>query len=108
MRARAVIDAALGRKDEALREGRRAVELLPITKDALNGSGIVLYFAMISAWVGEKDLACEQLAKARNHSREVSYVQSNPLYCSLSAMSTADCLAHCGELAKTKIYFSAA
>ena len=70
-----LIDAALGRKDEALQEGRRAVELLPITKDALSGSGIVLYFAMIAAWVGEKDLACEQLAKARNHSREVSYGQ---------------------------------
>ena len=27
-----LIDAALGRKDEALREGRRAVELLPIGK----------------------------------------------------------------------------
>ncbi|HEX5489960.1 MAG TPA: protein kinase, partial [Candidatus Udaeobacter sp.] len=48
-----LIDAALGRKDDALREGRRAVELLPITKDALSGSGIVLYFAMIAAWVGE-------------------------------------------------------
>jgi TolB-like protein/Flp pilus assembly protein TadD len=70
-----LIDAALGRKDEALREGRRAVELLPITKDALSGSGIVLYFAMIAAWVGEKDLACDQLAKARIHSREVSYGQ---------------------------------
>jgi TolB-like protein/tRNA A-37 threonylcarbamoyl transferase component Bud32/cytochrome c-type biogenesis protein CcmH/NrfG len=70
-----LIDAALGRKDEALREGRRAIELLPITKDALSGSGIVLYFAMIAAWVGEKDLACEQLARARKHSREVSYGQ---------------------------------
>jgi serine/threonine-protein kinase len=70
-----LIDAALGRKDESLREGRRAVELLPITKDALSGSGIVLYFAMIAAWVGEKDLACEQLANAKNHSREVSYGQ---------------------------------
>jgi TolB-like protein/Tfp pilus assembly protein PilF/predicted Ser/Thr protein kinase len=70
-----LIDAALGRKDKALREGRRAVELLPITKDALSGSGIVLYFAMIAAWVGEKDLACEQLAMARKHSREVSYGQ---------------------------------
>ena len=70
-----LIDAALGRKDEALREGRRAVELLPITKDALSGSGIVLYFAMIAAWVGEKDLACEQLARARIHSREFSYGQ---------------------------------
>jgi len=70
-----LIDAALGRKDEALREGRRAIELLPITKDALSGSGIVLYFAMTAAWVGEKELACEQLAAARKHSREVSYGQ---------------------------------
>jgi serine/threonine-protein kinase len=70
-----LIDAALGRKDEALREGRRAIELLPITKDALSGSGLVLYFAMIAAWVGEKDLACEQLARARIHSRELSYGQ---------------------------------
>lgn len=70
-----LIDAALGRKDEALREGRRAVELLPITKDALRGSGIVLYFAMTAAWVGEKELACEQLARAKEHSREVSYGQ---------------------------------
>jgi TolB-like protein/Flp pilus assembly protein TadD len=70
-----LIDAALGRKEDALREGRRAVELLPITKDALSGSGIVLYFAMIAAWVGEKDLACEQLARAKNHSKEASYGQ---------------------------------
>jgi len=59
-----LIDAALGRKNEALQEGRRAVELTPIAKDALNGSGILFYFAMIAAWTGEKDLACEQLATA--------------------------------------------
>ena len=70
-----LIDAALGRKDEALKEGRRAIELLPITKDALNGGGMVFYFAMIAAWAGEKDLACEQLSKAIGHSRELSYGQ---------------------------------
>jgi serine/threonine-protein kinase len=59
-----VIDAALGRKDEALREGRRAVELLPVEKDSVNGLHMIVYFAMIAAWVGEKDLACEQLATA--------------------------------------------
>ena len=32
-----VIDAALGRKEDALREGRRAVELLPVEKDSING-----------------------------------------------------------------------
>jgi serine/threonine-protein kinase len=70
-----LIDAALGRKDEALREGRRAVELLPMEKDALMGSGMVFYFAMIAAWTGEKELACEQLVRAMNHSREIGYGQ---------------------------------
>jgi len=59
-----VIDAALGRKEAALREGRRAVELLPVEKDPVNGMVMIKYLAMIAAWVGEKDLACEQLAIA--------------------------------------------
>src|SRR5437870_11517566 len=59
-----VIDAALGRKEEALREGRRAVELLPVEKDSINGMLMIKYLATIAAWVGDKDLACEQLATA--------------------------------------------
>jgi TolB-like protein/Flp pilus assembly protein TadD len=59
-----LIDAGLGRKEEALRQGRRAVELLPVEKDAIYGIGMVKYFAMIAAWAGNKDLACEQLAIA--------------------------------------------
>ncbi len=59
-----VIDAALGRKEDALREGRHAVELLPVEKDPVNGMVMIKYLAMIAAWVGEKDLACEQLATA--------------------------------------------
>ncbi len=59
-----VIDAALGRKEDALREGRRAVELLPVERDSVNGLHMIEHLAMTAAWVGEKDLACEQLAKA--------------------------------------------
>ena len=59
----ALIDAGLGRKKEALREGRRAMELLPVEKDAINGAHMIEFFAVIAAWVGEKDLACEQLAR---------------------------------------------
>ena len=59
-----VIDAALGRKEDALREGQRAVELLPVERESVNGLHMIEYLAMIAAWVGEKDLACEQLAKA--------------------------------------------
>ena len=58
-----LIDAGLGKKEEALREGRHAIELLPMTKDALNGAHMIEYFAVIAAWVGEKGLACEQLEK---------------------------------------------
>ena len=57
-----VIDAALGNKEDALREGRRAIELLPREKDAHLGKHIVAYFAVIAAWTGEHALACQQLA----------------------------------------------
>ncbi|HEY5991346.1 MAG TPA: FlgO family outer membrane protein, partial [Candidatus Udaeobacter sp.] len=56
-----LIDAGLGRKEDAIREGRRAVELMPTRKDSINGAHILNYLAMIYAWVGEKDLAIEQL-----------------------------------------------
>jgi serine/threonine protein kinase/TolB-like protein/Tfp pilus assembly protein PilF len=70
-----LIDAALGRKEEALREGRRAVELLPLEKDAVNGPLMIAYSAMIAAWVGDKDLACEQLATAVRCRSTLSYGQ---------------------------------
>jgi len=59
-----LIDAGLGRKEEALRAGRRAVELMSVGKDALNGPDMIQYLAVIAAWVGEKDLAFEQLTTA--------------------------------------------
>jgi serine/threonine-protein kinase len=70
-----LIDAGLGRKEEALREGRRAVELLPVEKDAINGPLMIEYLAMIAAWVGDKDLACQQLAVAIRPPSTVSYGQ---------------------------------
>src|SRR5204862_56115 len=70
-----LIDAALGRKEEALREGRRAVELLPVEKDSMNGANMVKYLAMIAAWVGDKDLACEQLASVIRCPSSLSYGQ---------------------------------
>jgi serine/threonine-protein kinase len=57
-------DAALGRKEDAIREGRRAVELLPVTKDMMAGGVVLANLAIIYAWTGEKDLALEQLATA--------------------------------------------
>ena len=68
-----LIDAALGRKEEALREGRRAVELLPVEKDPISGITMVKYFAIIAAWVGDKDLACEKLAIAIRPPSRLTY-----------------------------------
>ena len=49
--------AYLGRKEEAIREGRRAVELRPIAKDAVDGAIMLCYLAVIYAQVGENDQA---------------------------------------------------
>src|SRR5436309_14411788 len=56
-----LIDAALGRKDLALDEGRRAIALTPLEKDVSNGSLVLQYFAITAAWAGEKELALQQL-----------------------------------------------
>jgi TolB-like protein/class 3 adenylate cyclase/Tfp pilus assembly protein PilF len=68
-------DAALGHKDEAIREGRRAVELMPVSKDAIRGPLLIKYLAVIYAWTREKDLALEQLSFAARIPGHLSYGQ---------------------------------
>jgi serine/threonine-protein kinase len=67
------IDAGLGRKEDALREGRRAVELLPIERDSLAGSDMIFGFAIVCAWTGENDLAFQQLTIATQKPSLLSY-----------------------------------
>ncbi len=68
-----LIDAGIGRKEDAIREGRRACELLPVAKDSLDGPSYVTSLAIIYAWVGEKDLAFEQLALSAKIPGGVTY-----------------------------------
>ncbi len=77
-----LIDAGLGHKEDALREGRRALELLPPEKDAIVGKGLVRILALVAAWVGERDLACEQLAIAIAPPQSVTYggLKLSPLW----------------------------
>jgi TolB-like protein/Tfp pilus assembly protein PilF len=59
----AKLDAGVGRKEEAISEARRAVELLPIAKSAVNGPDNIANLALVYAWTGERDRALEQLEK---------------------------------------------
>jgi len=56
-----LIHAALGHKDDAIRHGQRAVELLPISKDAFDGPVLATNLAVIYAQVGEAELALAAL-----------------------------------------------
>jgi tetratricopeptide (TPR) repeat protein len=47
----------MGRKDDAIKEGQRAVELKPESKDAVDGALLSGYLALIYTRVGEHDLA---------------------------------------------------
>src|SRR5213080_4214245 len=68
--------AFMGRKEDAMREGRRAVELKPESKDAVDGVIANCYLALIYARVGEKDLAfplLERLLKTPGAVDSVDY-----------------------------------
>ena len=77
-----LFEAGLGRKDEAINAGRRAVELLPVTKDSINGPRAMEYLAVIYAWTGEKDRAFEQLERAARIPSDVNYglVKLHPMF----------------------------
>jgi TolB-like protein/Flp pilus assembly protein TadD len=53
--------AGLGRKEEAIREGQRAIELLPESKDAFDGPQVTVGLAQIYTWTGEKEQALQLL-----------------------------------------------
>jgi serine/threonine-protein kinase len=70
-----VVDSALGNKEDAIREGRRAVELMPVDKNAIEGALLIKYLAVIYAWTGEKDRAFKRLEKAAKLPSYLSYGQ---------------------------------
>jgi tetratricopeptide (TPR) repeat protein len=67
------MDAALGRKDEAIREAKEALGLRPLARDAMDGPMLATNLALVYAWTGERDLALEQLA-------EVAKIPAGPSY----------------------------
>jgi eukaryotic-like serine/threonine-protein kinase len=82
----ATFDAGLGQKEDAIREARRAVELMPIAKDSIAGPNLVTNLALVYAWTGARDRALEQLeivAKMSGAAPTYGDLRFNPCWDSL-------------------------
>jgi tetratricopeptide (TPR) repeat protein len=82
-----LVDAGVGRKEEALHEGRRAVEITTSAKDVLTGNEAITNLALIYAWTGERDLAIKQLEIAAKLPNGLDYgdLVLDPVWDSLRA-----------------------
>jgi serine/threonine protein kinase len=69
----ALADAALGRTEDALDEGRKAVAMLPISKDAVDGAVLATELAQVYVWAGENELAIQQLEMLKQVPRALFY-----------------------------------
>ncbi|MFZ0504452.1 MAG: protein kinase [Chthoniobacterales bacterium] len=69
----AITDAALGRKDEAIQEATQAVAMRPMSKDAVDGPPLLVNRAQVYLWLGEKNLALEQLEALQNVPNGLTY-----------------------------------
>ena len=54
----------LGQKEDAIREGKRAIELKPESKDAFDGPMFSIALAQIYAWIGDRDEALQLIEKS--------------------------------------------
>jgi serine/threonine protein kinase len=69
----ALTDAGLGHTEDALNEGRKAVAMLPISKDALDGAVLATELAEVYDWAGENELAIQQLESLKQVPRALFY-----------------------------------
>jgi tetratricopeptide (TPR) repeat protein len=67
------IDAYLGRKQEAIQEAKRAVEMLPVSKDAFVGPYLVINLAQVYSLTDEPDLAFQALNASIKAAGPLSY-----------------------------------
>jgi tetratricopeptide (TPR) repeat protein len=80
-----VANAGLGNREAALRAGRTAVNLVPISKDGHRGPTWALYLAQIEVMVGDQDDAIEQLAEILRHPSLISraFLRVHPVFAPL-------------------------
>ncbi len=71
----AVVDALLNNKEVAISEAKRAIELLPISKDAVDGRAIEVNLAVVYAWTNELGVAFEKLSSLTKVPNGIFYGQ---------------------------------
>jgi tetratricopeptide (TPR) repeat protein len=69
----AVVDALLDKKEAAISEGKAAVEMVPIFKDAVDGTALLANLAVVYAWTGELDLALATLDPLTKMPSHIAY-----------------------------------
>ena len=69
--------AFMGRKEDALREGRRAVELKPIARDVIEGAIAQVFQALIFARTGENDRAISEIERLLTTPFAVDYADDS-------------------------------
>jgi hypothetical protein len=77
-----MIDATLGQKEGAIEQARRAAELLPVSRDALDGPQLIVNLATVYAWTNQPDLALQELAASAKTPGGVTYgdLKLNPAW----------------------------
>ena len=77
-----VTDALLGLKAEAIQEAKRAVEMIPISTDAIDGIGLAINLAVVYAWTKESDMAFREFFNLAEIPNGIHYgdVKSGYLY----------------------------
>jgi serine/threonine protein kinase/tetratricopeptide (TPR) repeat protein len=78
----AIIDALLGRKQDAITKAKRAVEMLPTSKDMVFAPNLIVNLAQVYAWTGELDLAFQQVEIAAKLPNSLYYgdLKLDPLW----------------------------
>jgi hypothetical protein len=68
-------DALLTNKAAAIEEAKRAIEMLPISKDAVDAPGLSINLAIVYAWANDLDLAFETLGPSAKTPGGIYYGQ---------------------------------
>jgi tetratricopeptide (TPR) repeat protein len=69
--------AFLGRKEDALREGQRAMELKPITHDVIEGAVVEDFYTLTCARLGESDKAISRIQRLLTTPFAVDYADES-------------------------------